>query len=241
MPAGADTLTPQLPLGFSLAPGATFDSYFTGPNALAIGLLQDMAQDITQGRGEQQIHLAGAPGLGKTHLLQALCRAAGASGQPVAYLPLAEVGRMDPAVVDGLEHLAVVAIDDVAAITGDERWERALFNLINAARAVGTRLAFASRAAPGDLGLRLADLASRLAWGPVVRLEPLDDDARRVALVERARVLGLELPPAVGDYLVRHDRRDLAGLLARLEELDQASLAAGRRLTIPLVRTILQR
>lgn len=237
MPAGADTLTPQLPLGFSLAPGATFDSYFIGPNALAVGLLRDMAA----GRGEQQIHLAGAAGLGKTHLLQALCRAAGAAGQPVAYLPLAEVGRMDPAVVEGLEHLAVVAIDDVAAITGEEGWERALFNLINAARAAGTRLAFASRAAPGDLGLRLPDLASRLAWGPVVRLDPLDDDARRAALAERARVLGLELPPAVGDYLVRHDRRDLAGLLARLEELDQASLAAGRRLTIPLVRAILQR
>lgn len=236
MPAGADTLTPQLPLGFSLAPGATFDSYFTGPNALAVGLLRDMAR----GSGEQQIHLAGSAGLGKTHLLQALCRAAGAAGEPVAYLPLAEVGGMDPAVVEGLEQVAVVAIDDVACITGNQAWEHALFNLINTARASGTRLAFAARSAPGDIGLHLPDLASRLAWGPVVRLDPLDDDAKRVALAARARVLGLELPPAVGEYLVRHDRRDLAGLLARLEELDQASLAAGRRLTIPLVRAILK-
>lgn len=237
MNRGADALTPQLPLGFSLAPGATLASYFAGPNGFAVGLLRDMAR----GEGEQQLYLAGASGLGKTHLLQAVCRERGAAGAPVAYLPLAEAGGMEPAAVDGLDQLALIAIDDVGAVAGNEAWEQALFRLINAARDSGARLVLAARAAPAELGVDLPDLASRFAWGPVLRLGALDDAAKREALAERARVLGLELPPAVGEYLVRHHRRDLAGLLARLEDLDRASLATGRRLTVPFVREILAR
>ncbi len=235
MSVSRDAPIAQLPLGLSLAPGATFASYFTGPNALAVALLRDMAEAT----GERQIYVAAGAGLGKSHLLQAACHAAGSRGEPVAYLPLGEVGVPDPAVFDGLEELALVAVDDVDAVVGRPEWEMALFRLINGMRISGARLALAARAAPAELGVGLPDLASRLAWGPVVRLVDLDDEAKGEALIERARQLGLELPAATANYLVRHHRRDLAGLLARLEELDRASLAAGRRLTVPFVRQVL--
>jgi DnaA-homolog protein len=235
MAPASDALTPQLPLGFSLAPGATFASYFTGSNGLAVDLLQAMGR----GGGERQVFLAGAQGLGKTHLLQAACRERGDAGGAVAYLPLADVGTLEPAAVEGLEHLALIAVDDIDAVAGDGAWERALFGLINAVRSTGARLVLAARGVPSELPVGLADLASRLAWGPVVRLAPLDDDAKCRALAARAGELGLELPPAVGEYLVRRHKRDLAALLARLDELDRASLATGRRLTIPFVREVL--
>jgi len=224
----------QLPLGISLRPGTGFDSYFAGPNSLAIDLLRAMAD----GAGEQQVFLTGAAGLGRTHLLQAACRACGERGAPAAYLPLVE---LVPDSLAGLDGLALAALDDVDAVVGDAAWETALFNLINAARVSGTRLALAARRAPGDLEVGLPDLASRLAWGPVVRLAPLDDADKERALAARAADLGLDLPPAVATYLVRHDRRSLDALLARLDELDRASLAAGRRLTVPFVRAFLAR
>ena len=55
----------------------------------------------------------------------------------------------------------------------------------------------------------------------------------------RARLRGLELPPETGRYLLNHYRRDMASLCALLDELDLASLAAQRRLTIPFVKGIL--
>ena len=235
MAPSSHALTPQLPLGFSLAPGATFASYFTGPNGLAVDLLQAMSR----GAGERQVFLAGPAGLGKTHLLQAACRERGQGGGAVAYLPLADAGSLRPAAVEGLEQLALIAIDDIDAVAGDAAWERALFGLINAVRITGARLVLAARGVPSELEVSLPDLASRLAWGPVVRLAALDDAAKLEALAERAGALGLELPPAVGEYLVRRHRRDLAALLARLDELDRASLATGRRLTIPFVREVL--
>lgn len=235
MTARAGVSIPQLPLGISLAPGATFEGYFPGPNTLAFSLLQSMAA----GHGERQLFLAGATGLGKTHLLQATCRDRGRAGATTAYLPLRDHHGFTPAALDGLEQLALVALDDIDAVAGDADWEAALFRLINAARAAGTGLIFAARPTPAELGMAMPDLVSRLAWGPVLRLAALDDATKQQALVERARQLGVELAPAVGEYLVRHYPRDLAGLLARLDELDQASLAAGRRITIPFVREVL--
>lgn len=225
----------QLPLGISLRPGATFDAYFTGPNGLAVGMLRRLAA----GGGERQLWLAGGPGLGKTHLLQAACHAAARRGLRPAYLPLVGDDGLQPAMLEGLETLDLVCLDDAGSVAGRGDWESALFGLINAARDSGTRLLFAARHAPPHLDIRLPDLGSRLAWGPVLRLEPLDDAQKRAALVARARALGLELPPAAVDYLVRHYGRDLAGQLARLERLDHASLAAGRRLTVPFIKQVL--
>ncbi len=226
---------PQLPLGISLAPGAAFDAYFPGPNGLAVDVLHAMAA----GRGEPQVFVAAAGGLGKSHLLQAACHAAGGRGTRVAYLPLGATPAFRPEALEGLEQLALVALDGVDAVLPDPAWERALFALINAARDAGTQLLFAARRPPAELALELPDLGSRLAWGPVLALEPLSDEQKRAALAQRAAALGLDLPAAVGEYLLRHYPRDLAGQLERLAELDRASLATGRRLTVPFVKEVL--
>lgn len=233
--AEAPTPAAQLPLGISLAPGATFAAYFAGPNTFAVDLLRAMAR----GGSEAQAFLAGDPGLGKSHLLQATCRAAAEHGSRAAYLPLdGEIGAR-PEALDGLEGLDLACIDAVGTVAGRPDWERALFSLINRARGNGCRLVFAAGAVPGALGLDLPDLASRLAWGPVLRLEALSDEQKRRALTERARTLGLDLPPTVAAYLTHHFPRDLAGQLERLGRLDRASLAAGRRLTVPFVKQVL--
>lgn len=224
-----------MPLGITLAPGATFAAFFRGANGLAVDMLEAMAG----GHGERQLFVAAGPGLGKSHLLQSTCRAAGEVGARCAYLPLAGGLETHPAMLEGLERLDLVALDGLDAVAGRDDWEQGLFGLINAARDRATRLLFAARRVPGELPVGLPDLASRLAWGPVLQLAPLDEAARRDALVQRARVLGLELPPAVADYLLRHYPRDLAGQLERLHRLDRASLARGRRLTVPFVKEIL--
>lgn len=225
---------PQLPLELVLAPGAVFDAYQPGENGFTVGMLREMAA----GTGERQVYLHGGPGLGKSHLLQAACRACVDRGSAAAYLPLGDRDGLEPLVLEGFEAMALVALDDVGAIAGDEPWERALFSLINAVRASGARIILAGASTPAALGLSLPDLVSRLAWGPVLRLAPLDDPEKRVALRARAEQLGMTLPENVVEYLVRRERRDLATLLARVDELDRASLAAGRRLTIPFVREV---
>jgi len=141
--------------------------------------------------------------------------------------------------LEGLEQQAVVTVDDVHAIAGQAAWEEALFHLFNRLREAGNRLVVSARGAPAALNLQLPDLVSRLGWGPVFQLQPLDDDGKRAALQLRARQRGMELPDEVAWYLLRRSPRDMDSLFELLQRLDVASLAAQRRLTIPFVRGLI--
>lgn len=225
----------QLPLGLVLDRDAHFDNFFPGPNAAAVHALRECADG-----GEQPlIYLWGGVGSGKTHLLQAACQAVAAGGAAVAYVPLRQADDWRPEVLEGLENMALVCLDDLEAVAGRRDWELALFGLFNRLREANHGLAVAAVAGPADIGLQLPDLVSRLGWGGVFHLRPLSDDDKLQALSLRARARGLELPAEVGNYLLRRFARDMPGLYRMLEKLDQASLAAQRRLTVPFVKQVL--
>jgi DnaA family protein len=94
-------------------------------------------------------------------------------------------------------------------------------------------------AAPAQLSLSLPDLRSRLGWGVVYQLKPLNDSQRMKALQLRARQKGCEMPDETAAYLLRRLPRDLPALFDLLERLDEASLAAQRKLTVPFVKSVL--
>ena len=231
-------ITPQLPLGLGLMPRYRLANFVPGDNGAAVAAVASCAA----GTGPESLLLWGARGSGRTHLLQAACRQAGTAGRGSAYLPLAaleEEPDLEPAALADWECRELLCIDDVERVAGRRRWEDWLFHLFNRARERGTALVFAAAAPPARIGFVLPDLASRLAWGPVFQLRPLDDAGRLLALQRRAGDMGLELPETVGRYLLERCPRDLPRLMGVLETLERASMAAGRRLTVPFVRAVL--
>ncbi len=227
----------QLPLGMWLRQGASLDSFCGRENQQ---LLQSLRQ-LTEVNDERFLFLWGAEGLGKSHLLQAVCHVATACGDSSVYLSMRQAGQFAPEMLDGLEQMSVVAIDDVDAIAGSQAWETALFNLYNRVRDNGTgSLVLAARAPLADLGLVLPDLRSRLSWGLVYQVQAMTDDEKLQALKQRADSRGFDLPDEVAAYLLRHYQRQTAQLFDLLERLDQHSLAEQRRLTIPFVKQVIE-
>ena len=222
----------QLPLALRYPPDQRFETFIAAPDG-ALAQLRALAS-LPGGAA----FLAGPGGSGKTHLALALCADAEAAGRRAAYLPLrAAAGRLGAA----LEALAadVVAIDGLEAIAADRDDEVALFDFHNRARQAGMSLLYVARAAPDGLALALPDLRSRLSQCQRVVLQSLDDAGRRAVLDERARRRGLSVEPAALDWLLRRAGRDLGGLTRLLDQLDQASLAAQRKLTVPFLRQTL--
>jgi len=226
---------PQIPLGIQLPSELDFDSYFAGPNAEALAQVKRLADH----RGEPFLFLWGAAETGKSHLLQAACRWASEHFGPAAYVPLGQAAQLQPAMLDNLEHTTLVCLDDVQNISGDDRWEEALFDLFNRVREAEGWLLAAADANPEHLPLRLADLRSRLGWGPCYHLHPLDDGQRLALIVHLAEQRGLALDADAARYLLSRSQRDTGALDALLKRLDDASLAAQRRLTIPFIRQVL--
>lgn len=216
----------QIPLQIKLDDAATFENYLPGENTGIVSILRSASEPC--------IYLWSPEATGKTHLLQALCHQLPA-GETI-YLPLGELVTQPAAVLDGLEQFVQVCLDDVQSIAGDDDWETGLFHLFNRLREQGGRLCLTGTLPPAQLGLRLPDLQSRFSWGPVFQLLPLHDDGKIRAMQLRASRRGFDLPEDVASYLLRRYPRDLHNLFTLLDRLDDATLQAQRRLTIPFVK-----
>ena len=227
----------QLALGVRLRGEAVFDSYWPGINSEVVSALRMP--------GTSPLWLWGSPGTGKTHLLLAVCAAAGvsdmATSMPAAYFPLERALGLPPDALAGFENSRVLCVDDVDAVAGDLPWERALFRLFNDAAELRTRLIFAASAPPLKPNWVLEDWRSRAAACVVYHLRELDDEGRIEALRLRAAQRGLQLPYETSEYLLKRTPRDLRSLFDLLDELDEASLVAQRRLTIPFIRDALEK
>jgi len=229
----------QLSLGVSLNDQARFDNFYVpaaSPNVPILGLLQAQAR----GQGEPFVYLWGPPGVGLTHLLQAACHTAEASGLSIQYLPLRDLLGFAPGpLLEEMDALDFLCLDGLDAIAGRRDWEEALFHLYNRLHEQGSRLLVAAAQGPRALPLVLPDLRSRLQWGVTCQLEPLTDLGKREALRHRARSRGLDLSEEVADYVLQRVPRDMNQLFCHLERLDHASLAEQRKLTIPFVKKVL--
>lgn len=220
----------QLPLAVRLRDFAVFDSFEPGPNGAVIAMLSDPAA------AGPALWLWGPTGSGKSHLLQAAC----AARPHAAYLPAGDLLAAGPAVLEGWQDRALVCIDDMDRLAGRLEWERAAFALFNGLWERGGCLVVSASTGPAATPFKLPDLQSRLAWGGVFRLAPLSDEDRIAALRRRAGHRGLELPADAARYLLRRLPRDMRALCGWLDTLDVASLAAGKRLTLPFVKSVIE-
>lgn len=231
----------QLALDIGLAPRPTLERFFAGPNQ---AVLQHLRQQLQQsgpaagaGRGPAPLpsYLWGAPGSGKTHLLQAVRQALREQGAAVAWLApgLAEFP-------DGDGDWAALLIDDVQLLSPQQQ-ARAFVCFVNAispASGLPRWVLAAGAAPPADLPLR-EDLRSRLGWGHVFQLQLLGEAERRCVLRQEADARGVFLGDEVMDYVLTRFARDLGSLMQLLGQLDAFALRSRRAITIPLLKEML--
>ncbi|AHE68271.1 DnaA regulatory inactivator Hda [Legionella oakridgensis ATCC 33761 = DSM 21215] len=225
----------QLALAIQLNDEATLADFCWNNNVM----LHQQLQNILNGCGERMLYLWGNSGSGKSHLLQACCQAVNSSDSAI-YLPLHSLQQWGPQVIDGIGGQTLIGIDDIDAIAADKAWEEAVFHLYNRARDNDeTILIMTGKTSPAKLPLHLADLRSRLGWGLVIQLNELNDEDKIKTLRIRANKRGFDLPSSVGRFLLNRCARNMHDLLILLNRLDEASLIAQRKITIPFVKNIL--
>ena len=226
----------QLPLPIHQSDDETLENFYAENNLLLLNSLQKNFLPLHQ----QFFYLWGNQGSGKSHLLKGVCQHYLAQQRPALYVPLNKAQYFSPAVLENLEQQALVCLDDLQAVIGNAEWEVAIFDLINRVRETGrTLLIMSADQSPANLPVQLPDLASRLTWGEVYQLAPLNDHQKIDVLQKAAYQRGIELPDETANFLFKRLERDMKTLFNALEKLDQASLQAQRKLTIPFVKEIL--
>lgn len=224
----------QLPLGVRIPDRAVFESFLPARNLQAV----EHAIGVADGNLTGATWLCGPVGVGKTHLLQAVCARVG--GGRAGYFPMGELAPLGIGVLEGLTALDCVCIDDLDRVVGELDWERALFGVLREIQERDGRLVVAATAPPALLSWKLPDLGSRFTAVAIFQLRELDEAEQRQALQLRARVRGFELPDETARWLQRRFPRDMRTLYELLDTLDEAALVAQRRLTIPFIRSVLK-
>ena len=237
-----DELRFQYPLlALKFPDDETFASFYPGQNAV---LLTQLKNSVV-GSGEPVLYMWGESGCGRSHLLHALCSEVDERGDSVAYIPLHHYQGMSLDIFENMENMTLLCIDNIDAIAGNKKWEKALFDFYNRwldnkeQRSKGASLILCANNLPKQLGIELKDLVSRLEWGVCYHLEPLNDEEKLGALQLRAELKGMKLPVDVGRFLLNRLSREMDLLLNTLDRLDNASLEAQRKLTIPFVKEVL--
>jgi len=230
------TIAKQLSLPVNLRDDATFRSFFVAEHqAEVVTQLQRFLSD-----GENRtLFISGNSGVGKTHLLQAVCLQAAEAQLCASYIPLADYQQFSLDLLDNLEDMALICLDDIDAIAGNSAWEEGLFDLYNRLHAKQRHLLITATLSPQASGFLLPDLVSRLNWGLRYTVQSLSDEDKLRALQLRAHQRGLQLNETVGWFLLHHYARDMTTLFTALDKLDNASLVAQRKLTVPFVKSVL--
>jgi chromosomal replication initiation ATPase DnaA len=175
--------------------------------------------------------LSGAPGSGKSHLARIF--AARVGGRMARAHDL--TGR-EPA--DLMGAAAALVLEDLdRALT--PALERATLHLFNVAREQGRHLLLTARKPPARWPLSLADLRSRLNACPVASLGAPDDALMTALVAKLFHDRGVRVDEAVIRFLVARIERSCAAAQEIVARLDEASLRRRGRVTVPLVRALL--
>ncbi len=239
----------QIALDLGHTPKPTLDNFIATGNENLLAVLKDIQRSWQQAANNQtasnadskMIHLWGASGSGRTHLLSALQLQASELGIN-AYL-LNHESSMDEwracadVLIENNQAPGLLCIDDIDHLS--EFAQGALFRLHNLIREASQQyLITTSLAAASNLQIR-EDLKTRLVWGLVFQMHALSDSEKLQALEQAAAERGLQISSEVAPWLLKHFHRDMPSLMSLLEALDQYSLETKRAITLPLLKEML--
>lgn len=213
----------QLPLDLGHRPALGGEDFLVAPsNAAAVAWL-----DRWPHWGAPALALHGPPGSGKTHLAHVWQARSGAAFIDRRILATERV--------PDLLGSARAAIVDDAADAGEE----ALLHLYNLLAERQGHLLVVARDPPARRTITLADLRSRLVASPAVALSAPDEALLGALLVKLFADRQLVVGEDVVAYLLVRLERSFEAARRAVAALDAAALAAHRRITVPLVRELL--
>lgn len=119
--------------------------------------------------------------------------------------------------------------------------ETALFHFFNAMRAADKHFLIVGRTAPARWPVTLPDLKSRLTAIPAVEILAPDDATLMAVLAKLFHDRQLDVSPDVIEFSMKRAPRTFSAIRRLVDAVDQEALAQRRKITVPLVREVLDR
>src|SRR3954469_22000657 len=213
-----------------LNPDYNFENFVVGPcNRLPHAA--SVAVAGSPGKAYNPLFIHGGVGLGKTHLLQAICQSVleRAPQSRILYLSCDSfINQFIQAVQHGdmsqfryrYRHVDVLLIDDIHFLRGHDRTQEEFFHTFNTLYQGNKQIILSADAPPSEIPELEERLVSRFNWGLVARIEKPCYETRVAILQKKAALRGLALPDDVICYVatkVMNNTRELEGAITRIQ------------------------
>jgi len=221
--------TPAIVSDTFLNPDYSFSNFVVGSsNRFAHAAAVAVAE--APGRQFNPFFLHGSVGLGKTHLLQAVCHQI-LDVHPSKNILYLSCETFTNHFIEALENgdlssfrlkyrnVDVLLVDDIHLLANKERTQEEFFHTFNTIYNLGRQIVLSSDAPPRDLPTLQERLVSRFKMGLVVEIAPPDFETRVAILKRKARARERDLPDDVAQFLaeqVSTNIRELEGAVIRL-------------------------
>lgn len=249
-----------------LSPDYSFDNFVVGPgNRLAHAASKAVAQK--PGRAYNPFFIHGGVGLGKTHLLQAICQLAmrnnpslriyyiSCNGFMTHFVECVQQGRMSD-FRHRFRNVDLLVIDDIHDLSRRDQTQEEFFHTFNALYQAGKQIVLSSDAAPHEIPDLEERLTSRFNCGLVARIDKPCFETRVAILKSKSALRSMELPDDVASYIASRidtNIRELEGAVTKIQgiarlmhtplSLDLAKQAIGETVTsnghVPTIQNII--
>ena len=219
-----------------------FDDFVTGSsNNLAVAAAKDMCQS-----GQvRTLFITSAPGLGKTHLVQAAGQMVSEHGQPirVAYLTAEQFASRFVAAMRAhdlesfkqyLCNLDMLLLEDIHFLQRKKAMQELVLAVIKNLQAKGSRVIFTSSFGPRQLQDMDSQLTSHFCSGIMANMEKPDSGMRREILQRKAKSYQVALPNDVCNLLSERLSSDVRQLESCLKSMIFKARLINTGLTIDL-------
>lgn len=236
--------------GPKLHPDYTFENFVVGPsNRLAHASCVAVSQ--SPGNTYNPLFLYGNSGLGKTHLLHAVCQETKErfEGAVIELLSCEEfVNRFIRAIEEGnvagfqsqFRSADALVIDDVQFLRDREQSQEEFFHTFNALYNSGKQIILSADNSPSELASLEERLISRFSWGLVARIDPPSHDTRVAIVQKKAHLRGLVISDETAEYIARKVQANIRELEGALTTIYAIAMTRGEPITLELAQEALE-
>jgi len=233
----------------TLHPDYTFDNFVVGPsNRFAHASCIAVSQ--SPGDTYNPLFVYGHSGLGKTHLLHAVCHEVKrkSSSAVVQLLSCEEfVNRFIQAIEQGdlsgfqsrFRSVDTLIIDDIQFLREREQSQEEFFHTFNALYSNGRQIILSADCAPGEIPSLEERLISRFNWGLVARIDPPSYETRIAIVQKKAHLRGFAVSDEVAGYIARKVHANIRELEGALTTIYAVSMTTGKEVTLEMAQTAL--
>jgi len=212
----------------------TFDNFVTGP-CNRLGHAASIAVAENPGKVYNPLFIHGDVGLGKSHLLQAICHQIKTNNNSAKILYIS-CETFTNHFIEAIEHGALhrfryryrhvdaLIIDDVQFLAARERSREEFFHTFNTLFQSQKQIVLSADESPHGIPSLEDRLVSRFSWGLVARIDSPSLETRMAIVRKKAKLRCIELPEDVVHYIaasIQSNTREIEGALHRILALSQ--------------------